>query len=180
MEFSEAYELDEMLKYSPGSRKSSNFDKKSAFSLLETMMNYGLDIDDSWVDSDFMPTEFSKKAEFATEVSESVIVEEKQQEPGPVVLQVLRDDNFKETYQQSLCKGSNLTQSLKNDIAQKQPVGRKLTVYLFATQEKLSIMIPKKATVQQVILRVISAYIKDERFRDKPIPCGPIAEAYEI
>ena len=185
MEFSEAYELNELLRFSPEhrSRKQPLFDtKRNAISLLETMMNCGFDLEEKFINSpqEFMPQEFKYHTEYTTEPMEPIKSEEKPQDPGPVVIQVTRDDNYRETYAQSLYKVSILTESLKTDITVKQPQGMSMLIYLFSTNDCIKINIPKKATVEQVIPRIIKSYLKDDKFKLKPLPFGPVAEAYEI
>ena len=183
MEFSEAYELDELLRSSPGprSRKTAQPDR-SNISLLETMMTYGLDLEERLGDSppDLMPHAFPSSSGYITEPVEPVKPEEKPQDTGPVVLQVTRDDNYKETYEQSLCKVSNLTQSLRTNILSKPVQGLLINVYLFGGLEKIRVSIPRKATLEQAIPRVISAYLNDEKLKVNPLPFGPVAEAYEF
>lgn len=180
MEFSEAYELNDLLKITSGSTR--NRENQNALSTLEKMMNYGLDIDDKRGNSplDPLPQGFTHQTEYLTEPVEPIKLEEKPTELGPVVLQVTRDDNYRETYQQSLCKVSNLTESLKTNTNSKPPPGVPITVFLFGTQEKLKVIFPKKATIEQVIPRIIYAYINDEKFKHKTLPFGPVVEAYEI
>lgn len=181
MEFSEAFELNDLLKVSPGTR-SLQSSKKTAASLLESMMNSGLDIDASRSLSpdEFRAEDYSTGPSFAPDIPEQEKKVEQKPELDSVVIQVIKDDNFIESYTQSLCKTSNLTESLKDSLFSKPQVGYSIVVYLFGTQDKLKISIPKKTTVEQLIFRVISAYTRDERFKNKPLPCGPVAEAYEL
>lgn len=146
------------------------------------MMNSGLDLDTnlSLSPTDFRSEDFSTGPSYAVEIIEPEKKEEKKPEPDSVVIQVVKDENFRESYAQSLCKTSILTESLKNSLFSKPQVGFTVVVSLFGTQDKLKISIPKKTTVDQLIYRVISAYSRDERFKSKPLPCGPVAEAYEI
>jgi hypothetical protein len=182
MEFSETFELNDLIKFSPGTKSKRQGLASSKNTLLETMMNFGLELEEKLANSprDYLPKEFNTHTELQTEPIEPVILEEKRQDPVQVVLQVQRDDSYKETYIQSLGKVSTLTQSLKNDLGVKRFQGIPITVYLFSTHDTLKINIPKKATIEQVIPRVISAYIHDEKFKEKPLPHGPVAEAYEI
>lgn len=181
MEFSEAYELNDLLKASPGPRshQSSN---KTAASLLESMMNSGLDIETtrSLSPDEFRSDDFSTSQILAADIPVPETKTEKQPEIDPVAIQVIKDENFRESYAQSLCKTSNLTQSLKDSLFSKPQVGFSIVIYLFNSQDKLKISIPKKTTVEQLIPRIISAYTRDERFKSRPLPCGPVAEAYEI
>ena len=181
MEFSEAFKLNDLLKVSTGTR-SHQSSKKTAASLLESMMYSGLDID---ADRSLSPDEF--RAEnfltsrlFSSDIPEPEKKEEQKPELDSVVIQVVKDENFIESYAQSLCKTSNLTQSLKDSLFSKPQGGFSIVIYLFGTQDKLKISIPRKTTVEQLVFRVISAYTRDERFKSKPLPCGPVAEAYEI
>ncbi|OMJ83604.1 hypothetical protein SteCoe_15458 [Stentor coeruleus] len=185
MEFSEAFELNDLLILSPGarSRKQSTQDTKNSLALLEVMMNDGLELGDasSYSPQEFLPQDFSTHySDYYTEHIEIAKDNAKPQEPGPVELKVTKDETYRETYAQSLYKVSNLTESLKSDFTVKTPQGISISIYLFATQDKMKLLVPKKTTVEQLVPRVISAYLRDEKYKSKPLPCGPIAEAYEI
>ena len=177
MEFSEAFKLNDLLKVSTGTR-SHQSSKKTAASLLESMMNSGLDIDadQSLSPDEFRAENFLTSRSFSTDIPEPEKKEEQKPELDSVVIQVVKDENFIESYAQSLCKTSNLTQSLKDSLFSKPQGGFSIVIYLFGTQDKLKISIPRKTTVEQLVFRVISAYTRDERFKSKPLPCGPVAE----
>ena len=181
MEFSEAHELNELLKLSPVTR-SRQSSSKTAASLLESMMNSGLDIESarSLSPEEFHSREYSTGLFAPADHQEPEIKDEPQKDQDPIALHVVRDENFRESYQQSLCKVSSLTESLRNSLFERPEVGLKLMVYLFGGKEKLRITVPKKTTVEQLVPRIISAYARDERFKSTPLPCGPVAEAYEI
>jgi hypothetical protein len=182
MEFSEAQELNDLLKLSPVTR-SRQVSNKSSMSLLESMMNSGLDIEST---GSLSPVEFRFRDYSTGQVFQSETVEPDVKEDEPkaeldqVAIQVVKDENFRESYAQSLYKTSSLTESLKNSLFERPEVGLKVLIHLFDRKDKLKVTFPKKTTVEQLVPRIISAYSRDDRFKSTPLPCGPVAEAYEV
>ena len=181
MEFSEAHELNDLLKLSPVTR-SRQSSSKTAASLLESMMNSGFDIETSRSLSpeEFHTQDYSTGLFAPADLQEPEIKDEPQKEQDQVALYVVKDENFHESYTQSLCKVSSLTASLQSSLFERPEVGLKLLVHLFSGKDKLKLSVPKKTTVEQLVPRIISAYSRDERFKSTPLPCGPMSEAYEI
>ncbi|OMJ67253.1 hypothetical protein SteCoe_35633 [Stentor coeruleus] len=104
-------------------------------------------------------------------------------------LHVEKEVNYKETYLESIAKMSNLTQSIMEES--NKPADRRqssdktnncidLTIFLFATTEKIKISVPLTTTIEQLIGRIITYYLKSDMQKAYPLPKGPTIEAYQI
>jgi hypothetical protein len=106
---------------------------------------------------------------------------------GEVELQVEKEMNYKESYFESATKISTLTQSIMNQSNQERRRSSdkssnlvNLTIYLFGTSDNLRVSVPPSTTIDQLISRIISLYMKSEQNKLKPLPKGPVAEGYRI
>ena len=127
-----------------------------------------------------LPDEFLEKPMEVKDINEGFPIAE---------LEVKKLDNFKENYYESIAKVSTLTQSIMDESNIKKGKRRSserlgnilnLTIYLFGTMDTLKLTVPFTTTIEQLITRIIALYIKSDKQKTKPLPKGPIAEAYQI
>lgn len=102
-------------------------------------------------------------------------------------IHVEREDNYKETYYESVAKTSTLTQSIMQDSKQSMRKSSEkpgnlieLTIYLFGTMDTIKVSIGINATIEQLISKVISVYMKNDMNKVKPLPKGPFVDGYQI
>ena len=185
MEFSEINELRRVL-------KMSTYSKDLGFqnSLPEKMIDYDLSLQEELRLSppcsipnelgSSLPDEFLEKPMEVKDINEGFPIAE---------LEVKKLDNFKENYYESIAKVSTLTQSIMDESNIKKGKRRSserlgnilnLTIYLFGTMDTLKLTVPFTTTIEQLITRIIALYIKSDKQKTKPLPKGPIAEAYQI
>lgn len=184
MEFSEINELQRVLK------TASYFEFRGARSASDKMIDYNLGLEQDLDASPpcTIPDELcnSLPEEF---LNNPTIIVEDPKEPPESELKVEKDDNFKENYYESIAKVSTLTDLLKDD-SELQRNRRKssdrfnnfvdLTIYLFGTMDTLIISVPYTTTIDQLIGKIITAYLKSDLQLTKPLPKGPVIEAYQI
>lgn len=185
MEFSEITELGRVL-------KMTSFDKeKSAkICLAEKMIDYDANLHEELKHSPpcTIPNELC--GSLPDEVPEWIIEPRKcSTEVEVSELQVQKVDNFKENYYESITKVSTLTQSLMEETStqrdrrrssDKTPNAIELLIYLFGTLDTLAISVPITTTIEQLIAKIIGIYLKSEVHKARPLPKGPVAEAYQI
>lgn len=111
----------------------------------------------------------------------------KEPEAPEAELQVEKELNYRETYFDSVAKISTLTQSLMNTQAQERRRSSdkannmvELLIYLFGTLDTLKVSVAPGTTIDQLISRIISLYMKSDKNKAKPLPKGPVAEGYRI
>ena len=185
MEFSEINELRRVL-------KMSTYNKDSGFkhSLPERMIDYDIDMQEELRHSPpcSIPNELgtSLPDDFLENQIEIKITKE---EVPETELQVTKYDNFKENYYESITKVSTLTQSIMNESIPQRDRRRSsdkmntlldLKIYLFGTLDTLDVSVPFTTTIEQLISRIIALYIKSDNQKIKPLPKGPVVEAYQI
>lgn len=184
MEFSEITELRRVLK-SGSSRRTPAFQ----YSVPEKMIDYDTSLQEQ--------LRYSPPCTIPSELGNS-LPDEIQDNPQIVIkpvdipekeLHVEKEVNYKETYLESISKTSNLTQSIMEESS--NPIDRRrssdkannfidLTIFLFATTEKIKISVPLTTTIEQLIGRIIAYYLKSDMQKTHPLPKGPTVEAYQI
>lgn len=182
MELSEYIELERVLKR--GIHKTSSINSYYE----EKMIDYDLSMQEFFQNSPpcLIPSEiFSSLPDDPPEVTTQVPVIKLDAFDSEI--QVEPENNYKETYYESVAKISTLTQSLMQD---QEVIRRKsseksgnlieLTIYLFGTTDKINVSVPINVTIEQLISKVISVYMKSEMNKIKPLPKGPYVEGYQI
>ena len=185
MELSEITELRRVLKMSAYSREKHIYS-----SLPEKMIDYDTNLREEFRHSPpcSIPNELcsSLPEEFPVQPQN---LRKNSTEPQPSELNVVKLDNFKENYFESIAKVSTLTQSLMEETTTQRDRFRsmdktanavELLIYLFGTLDTLKILVPVTITIEQLIARIIGLYIKSEMHKIRPLPKGPVAEAYQI
>ena len=122
-------------------------------------------------------SELQEKVETPRERLES----QEQLEAG---VQVQKDENYIETYAESLQQVSTLTQSLLCDNilppADSDSNFLTLTIYLFGSSDSLSVAVQKNATIEQCIQKTISAYVRSPVNKTNPLRYPTHVEAYTL
>jgi len=105
-----------------------------------------------------------------------------EQEAG---LQVRKDENYIETYAESLNQVSTLTQSLLRDqsvlpVSESDSNFLTLTVYLFGSADSLPVAVQRNATIEQCIQKTISAYVRSQHQKTNPLRYSSHVAAYTL
>lgn len=189
MEFSEPYELTRMLKI----KRSTNLKNPYSYEIdpsqdsIDKMIELAQSIEDCLFYSppnshQSLPRiSIPEQQDQSTEAPRPMTPEK--QPDSPVNIEVERDESYRESFSQSIAKVSSLTRSLKvEDTTQVIQTADmiQLKVYLFGGLENLIISIPKNATVENLITKVISTFMRSPSHRENQLPHGPAPDAYEI
>jgi hypothetical protein len=184
MEFSEISELTRVLR--SGSYNHEYFDQD--FSPCK-MINYNFSLEGELVSSPpssiFMDVDHSLSDDYDEKIE---FGPEKTLETSDAELKVEKNENFKNEYYESLHKTSSLALSLneqnedknKGEIPEQNKNLIELTIYLFGTSDTLIVKVPSNVTIDQLLVKVIDTYMKNDINKIKPLPKGPVPEAYQI
>ncbi|OMJ91516.1 hypothetical protein SteCoe_5886 [Stentor coeruleus] len=185
MEFSEITELRRVLK-SGSTRREPGFQH----SLPEKMIDYDTTLQEQLKFSPpcSIPTELNDSLPEEIQINPLIIINKSSDIPFKE-LQVEKEDNFKETYYESIAKTSTLTQSIMEEARIPRDRRRSsdktnnlidLTIYFFATTDTMKISVPLTTTIEQLVGRIIATYLKSDQQKTRPLPKGPIVDAYQI
>jgi len=186
MEFSEAYELNNLLKVSKSGQTKNPFvyDSNITQEAIDKMLEYAESLEDCLVYSppNSIPVAEPRKDSDSNTQPEATTQPSCKEdlEDYPTQIEVQKDESYMESFAQSIGKVSSLTASIMYGTPELQasPDLMSLRIYLFETQNYLDVQVPKHITVEQLASKVISAYVKSEL--EEPLPNGTAPEAYEV
>ncbi|CAG9324636.1 unnamed protein product [Blepharisma stoltei] len=183
MEFSEAYELNRMLKLSKNplridtARKDSS-DKNGEF-------NSSIENDLFYSPPNTPPTDPNP-----TNTKQAKDNDRKTHPQSPTItnadspIEIEPDYSYKTESLAGSRKQSSLTKSLmRTDLGREDvlsPDTTQMNIFLFSTKTNLWVTLPKNATGEQLIAKIISLYSRCGKQIEFPLPNGNVPEAYEL
>lgn len=182
MEFSEAFELNRMLKFSKSPLHISTTHKDSGDRNIE--LNSSIENDLFYSPPNTPPPDV-----VVHQVPRTLDNNKSAQPASPLLqidspIEIERDESYKRESPNSMRKLSSLTQSLmRTDLGKEDFLSSdmlQLKVFLFGSMNDLWVTVPKNATGEQLIAKIISIYSRSSKSKDTPLPHGPTVEAYEL